>query len=103
MAIRIGLSAVPRVSLPKLTIPAGSRPMITDPTAASGEPAGFTNQAARSEIPMPAAPATTPARAAHVVWVRVGRGRSTGPWSVAHDPFTTGVRDRSVTGPSAPP
>ena len=80
--------------------------MITDPTAASGDPAGEASQAARSEIPRPATPATTPLSAAQRVCGRVGRGRSTSPWSVAHDPFTTGSaesvrsgsRGSSVTG-----
>ena len=37
---RTGLSAVPSVSLPQLTSPAGSRLMIMEPTAGTGAPPG---------------------------------------------------------------
>src|SRR5215213_10411364 len=65
MASNTGLSALPRVSLPKLTSEAGSKLMINSPTAGTGEPAGATSHAASTAIPRPARPATAPASLAH--------------------------------------
>ena len=65
MASRTGLSARPRVSLPKLTSEAGSRLMISSPTAGTGEPAGATIHAASPAIPRPARPATAQRGLAH--------------------------------------
>ncbi len=66
IASKTGLSAVPRVSLPKLTRGPGSTLMINSPTAGTGEPdVGATNHAAMPAIPKPASPATAPASRAH--------------------------------------
>ena len=65
MASSTGLSARPRVSLPKLTSDAGSRLMISSPTAGTGEPAGATTHVARMAMARPAKPATAPASRAH--------------------------------------
>src|SRR5215207_11229842 len=64
---RMGLSAVPRTSLPQLTRPAGSNRMINSPTAATTELVGAITQAIRSATASPTSPATTPARRAHQV------------------------------------
>ena len=53
MISRIGLSAYPSVSLPKLTSGAGSSSMINSPTAITGEPSGATAQASSPEMPHP--------------------------------------------------
>lgn len=69
-----GLSAVPSVSLPQLTKPAGSRLMIMAPTAVRGDPAGAITYALKSATAIPATPPTSPhshpqAGEAPAIWV----------------------------------